>query len=380
MAKTLAVVIGRFGPTHKYHAKNLLALTQEYDHTIVLLGTSLTSRDIKNPFLWQQRRDMIKMTCKDLGMYTGNMSFYPVRDYMYSRNDNAWIFQVQEIVNTKMAELEADGSEWTQPEIVGVNKDDSSYYLKNFPQWTSHIVQPVRFDSSYTIGATDIRAAMFEDRWSDIANHVTFSVREYLKEWITTEEGDRLKKEYHANLKNVRVLGYPLKDEDGNEVRDSDGRRLLVEEEKYRPISVTTDNVITWRGHVLLIRRRSHPGKGLWALPGGFLEADETVDVGAFRELEEETKIKYYSNDTRVPLSLNKNWYRNSKVFDYPFRSRRGRTITTAFHLVIPDEFEVDIEPSSDADRVQWFSLLDVKQMGYELFEDHQDIIEHFTR
>ena len=66
------------------------------------------------------------------------------------------------------------------------------------------------------------------------------------------------------------------------------GKSLLVDALAL----MTVDAVVVQSGHILLVKRGDMPGKGLWALPGGFLNQEETMLDGAIRELKEETKIK----------------------------------------------------------------------------------------
>lgn len=68
---------------------------------------------------------------------------------------------------------------------------------------------------------------------------------------------------------------------------------------------------------------------GLWALPGGFVEADETLLQSAVREVAEETRLDRTLAHIAEHLLV-------SHVFDYPKRSARGRTITHGFHFRFP--------------------------------------------
>ena len=49
--------------------------------------------------------------------------------------------------------------------------------------------------------------------------------------------------------------------------------------------------ILEWRGRVLLVKRNIEPGKGLWCLPGGFIEAGETAEEAVTREVREETGL-----------------------------------------------------------------------------------------
>ena len=111
------------------------------------------------------------------------------------------------------------------------------------------------------------------------------------------------------------------------------------------------------------------PGKGLWALPGGFLNQEETMLDGAIRELKEETKIK-------VPVPVLKGSIKGSKTFDAPNRSSRGRTITQAFFIDLGVGELPKVKGSDDAEKAFWVPFNQVKQE--KMFEDHFHIIDNF--
>jgi bifunctional NMN adenylyltransferase/nudix hydrolase len=362
---TLAVVIGRFQPVHLFHVQTLIGRARSYDATILLLGSSSKARDEKNPLRWEERRDLILAGVGDEwgeDLDTSFLHFHPIKDYPYS--NNRWVFQIQRGVEERLAELERETGEAWEPVLVGVDKDDSTYYLRLFPQWKHDIFRPPA--STLKFSATTIRAAMFEDRWTEVGELTGPTVEAWLREWMAGDEGRRIQAEYQAAQHNRLVLAY-----------ERDG--VLVKA-PYPPIFHTTDSVVLWRGHVLLIERRAEPGKGLWALPGGHLQPDEWIRAGAVRERQEESRIRFFHKGARRRLRLHADWCRASHTFDYPGRSLRGRTITEGFLWVIPDEYEVEIMAASDAARAVWFPLYQVlHQMDYELFEDHQSIIAHFA-
>lgn len=109
---------------------------------------------------------------------------------------------------------------------------------------------------------------------------------------------------------------------------------------------------------VLLIRRKNPPFKDLWALPGGFLEMDETLEESALRELNEETNI------SDVELT-------QVGTFGHPARDPRGRVITIAYVGIINSE-QQKVVAGSDAAEVAWFSTLELPQLAF----DHSEIIE----
>jgi bifunctional NMN adenylyltransferase/nudix hydrolase len=120
-----------------------------------------------------------------------------------------------------------------------------------------------------------------------------------------------------------------------------------------------------------MIRRRAEPGRGLWALPGGYVNAniDKSVEAAMLRELREETQIK-------VPTPVLRGNIVRSRVFDAIDRSPRGRIITHAFHIQLPDGDLPKIKGSDDADKARWVPIAEIK--SEETFEDHFEIISHF--
>lgn len=130
---------------------------------------------------------------------------------------------------------------------------------------------------------------------------------------------------------------------------------------KYPHPSVTTDSVIFgFDGtsiNILLIERGIAPYKGAWALPGGFLNMDETVEEGAKRELQEETNIKDV-------------YLEQFHTFSAVDRDPRERVITIAFFaLVSKDKFE--IIAGDDANKAQWYEWNHLPPLAF----DHADVI-----
>ena len=110
---------------------------------------------------------------------------------------------------------------------------------------------------------------------------------------------------------------------------------------KYERPSVTVDIAVFCRGKVLLIKRGNHPFIGSWALPGGFVNPDETCEQAAARELKEETGVE------SVPEQLH--------TYSDPHRDPRTRIITVAYTAgfdTLPDTAAGD-----DAADAKWFDI-----------------------
>jgi 8-oxo-dGTP diphosphatase len=108
--------------------------------------------------------------------------------------------------------------------------------------------------------------------------------------------------------------------------------------------------------NILLIQRDKSPFEGSWALPGGFMEIDETLENAAYRELKEETGI------TSIKL-------KQLGIFDKPGRDPRGRVISVAFYALL--DKHVLPKAASDARQARWFSFNNLPPLAF----DHAEII-----
>ena len=131
---------------------------------------------------------------------------------------------------------------------------------------------------------------------------------------------------------------------------------------RYPHPAVTTDIVIfTIRQDelkVLLIKRALPPHRNQWALPGGFIKLEESLEEGAKRELQEETGV------TGVYLE-------QLYTFGRPDRDPRERVITVAYYALIPSD-ELEPKAASDAENVSWFGLKELPDLAF----DHKRILK----
>src|SRR3982750_3910403 len=100
---------------------------------------------------------------------------------------------------------------------------------------------------------------------------------------------------------------------------------------------------------VLLIERDGEPFRGTWALPGGFVQLDETLDAAARRELREETGL-----GEGVFLE-------QLYTFGDLGRDPRERVVSVAYYaLVALDRHAAQLHAASDARSAAWFGVSDV--------------------
>lgn len=130
-------------------------------------------------------------------------------------------------------------------------------------------------------------------------------------------------------------------------------------------MQVTVDAVIVRTledgDEVLLIERKHAPFEGSWAIPGGFVDMDETLADAAKRELYEETGV--------VVDKLHQ-----LHTFDAIHRDPRDRTISTVFIGYATEESL--LKAGDDASSADWFSLDALPPLAF----DHENILEYVRK
>lgn len=322
----LAVYIGRFQPFHNGHKYVIEEAQKIAKDVLVLIGSANASPSCKNPFTIDTRASMVrKSTSKVIVDY--------LDDFTYE--ENQWIAEVQELV----AEHSCKNSKIC---LIGYDKDETSYYLKNFPQWKVETV-----DYFEVIDATQIRDLMFQGKLSFISGAVPEKVLDAIVDWYNKSTRVDLLEEY-LFIKDYKEAwaGSP-----------------------YPPTFQTVDAVVVQSGHVLLVERGELPGKGLWAMPGGFIQENERLIDACIRELREETKLK-------IPEPVLRGSIVKKETFDHPGRSQRGRTITRAFLIQLDDSQELPkVKGNDDAKHAKWVPLVDFYNMPEKMYEDHYHIV-----
>lgn len=119
-------------------------------------------------------------------------------------------------------------------------------------------------------------------------------------------------------------------------------------------ISKTKDNP-----RIILIERKNPPFEKCWALPGGFIEMNETLEQSALRELKEETGLTLTS-------------LKQFAAYGDPGRDPRERTVSIVFYTIL--ENEIDPCAGDDAEKTKWFPVKNIPPLAF----DHKKILEDF--
>ena len=110
---------------------------------------------------------------------------------------------------------------------------------------------------------------------------------------------------------------------------------------------------------VLLIKRSIEPFKNMWAIPGGFVRINESLEQAAKRELEEETGVK----DVYLEQLF---------TFGDVERDPRGRVITVAYFALVNSE-KIKLEAKTDVSKAKWFSVSKLPKLAF----DHEKILQY---
>lgn len=345
------VFIGRFQPLHAGHEHLIRSALEKVDRLIILIGSANIARDVRNPFTFDERRAMIRAAFA-YEMAEGRVIVEALDDHLYS--DTAWVNEVQRRVNRIVLDhgnghgFQASGLRDFRVALTGYGKDATSYYLDMFPEWSN-----IQIDSPYgTFSSTDVRKRLFQ-RIPDVPDNILAShTAEFLRTFTMGEDFRRLLEEAEYLEDYPRQWG--------------------------KGPFVTADAVVIQSGHILLIRRGGLPGRGLLALPGGFVDPGERIRDAAIRELREETSIG--DSKGQIPPAMLASFIADARtqVFDAPTRSLRGRIITHAFLFRLPKRRKLfTVKGGDDAAHAQWYRLGDLSPEMF--FEDHWSIIEEMA-
>lgn len=325
----LGVVIGRFQPPHLGHLHLIDKALELSKYVLIIIGSPNLARSCKNPFTIGERTAML---VEFLGE-RDNVFMTSVSDFLA---DVKWVRQVNLIIGHYATQICA-----SKIGIIGCDKDGSSYYLKSFPNR-----EVVCIEQHGNYHSTQIRKGLF----MGILNPVVFpyELLDYIESHVYGSAWFKELTEEFAWLENYK--------------------KSIAEE--YPPTFCTADVIAhnSEGSHVVLVTRKNHPGKGLLALPGGFVHPEETTIFAALRELQEETGIIKRDGDLC-----------DSSWIETPGRDQRARIITHVFSFIVYDHEIEQLKAGDDAEKVHWYPVQLIKTNMENFYADHGLILaEHF--
>jgi len=332
----LAVLIGGFEPFDAGQRAAVQAALAAAPRAVVLVGSHGAARSLRHPWTGEERSAMLRAAFNEAE--NARLEVLPVRDRLY--NEHQWLRNVQAALDP----LHPAGARVVQIALAGQRAPLQ-------PDWSVLEAQPQQ-----GLDFWSVRRGVF----GDAADFAALEAR-LPPSTVAFLHRFRASADFGALAEELRYI---------ERFRDS------WRQAPYPPVLVTTDAVVACAGHLLLVQRGHAPGKGLWALPGGFLDQDETLLDGCLRELREETGLALARAALEAAL-------RASHVFDAPYRSLRGRTVTHAYAFSLHDGTLRDgalpsVAGGDDAADARWVPLARFHAMEAQMFEDHYHIARFF--
>lgn len=348
-----SVVIGRFQPLHVGHERLIDHALKISKTVILLVGSANQARSVRNPFSFEERKSMIERVYSRETRMDRRILIFGIEDFVYS--NDAWVARAQSIVNETILThgnkggVVLHGLNDFKVVLVGLEKDISTTYLRWFPQW----YRACPDDALLAFSATDIR--------NDYFRRVS-----HLPHGLCSDMTVQFLSRFMLSRDHLRLI---------EEAEYLERYKASWASAPFPPVFVTVDAIAVQRGHLLLVERKHAPGRGLLALPGGFVDVNETLRRSVVRELREETEIS--DEKGPIPPAMLDSFIDDAetRVFDAPERSQRGRVITHAFVFRFPDRSELfSVKGADDAEHADWYQLGNLKP--HQFFEDHWSILQ----
>lgn len=366
--KKVAIFIGRFQPFHlgHQHVVEKAYQSNKYKQIVFLLGSSEQARTPKNPFTFEERKKMISSTLDSLQIDNKEeikVNILPIHDFIY--DNQKWIAEVQNQISSVVKEDD-------EIVLIGNIKDETSEYLKYFPQYETDFTAGL---TKNKLSATDLRFKYFSlyEQISKVKETKSYLVdlNALLKTVFKEDLNDEVVK-FLVSFSITKALDLHKLVEEFKYIQNY--RKTMLEKLPFKNIAFFTgDALVTCAGHILLVKRKIAPGKGLYALPGGFFDGQNDLNSieTAIRELYEETKIG-------LPKQYIRSHIVKSDEFGDFNRSERWRVITKAVYVKLPDTELPKVKGSDDAAEAIWMPFVDLKKNRDKFFEDHLSIIDTF--
>jgi bifunctional NMN adenylyltransferase/nudix hydrolase len=364
MEHAIAGCLGRFQPVHLGHVALVQRALASAQRVVVAIGSAWQARTPRNPFTWQERADMLLASLAP--EQAARIHMLPIRDYYDTQR---WAKALIDGVMEFRMQAKSQGhfpshalSDVPEILLLGRFADDSvarydcfrNWLIQPEPKFGSISGQQIR-DKLFSVGSTNGLAShqslSLQELLAEISGWVPLATLQWLERFVTSPDYQRLCIE-HQDLRDYK---------------------LSWQSAPYPPVFVTCDALVQCQSRVLLIQRKSPPGQGLLALPGGFIDQRETLLQSALRELREETSIDL--TDQELLHHLTDSW-----VFDHPDRSQRGRIITHGYHFNLGDRTPPRTQAADGAQSILWMDCRELIQREDQFHDDHFIILDRFLK
>ena len=336
-----AVCAGHFQPLHRHDLALIQTALRHAQRVVVVLAGAGLARSPAHPLSWGERADLIRASLPP--READRLRFLPLRE-LGDAGRNA------QALRDGLARLSGEAPD-TVLRVLPAGEPEAAW-------WQAMAAAPVLQAPAAEAGP-----------WPDEA-----ALRD---QWFNADSPSRGLARLASQLApdTLKTLGHQI-DTTRYEALRAEWRTLRQQREAwavapYPPVFVTVDAVVRCAGHVLLIRRDRHPGAGLLALPGGFLEQQDTLLESALREVQEETRLALPLAEWRAALQ-------GVAVFDAPGRSQRGRTITHAHFFDLGQRPLPAVSGDDDAREALWVAQQDLAGLEEQFFDDHFVVLDHF--
>lgn len=330
----LAACVGHFVLPDEVQLELLRSALSRAERVRVFITRAWQAASARQPFGWRERADMLAASLDNARL--SRIDFEPVREHWDAK-------RTLRAVQAGLAPHHPAGTPvlclWSGPEPEPEDRP-RGWAFEELGD-TDARSEP-RLDALYA--AHEPEAA-----WRGMEDELAPGTRERVRAWLDTPELARLREEWRLIDREKKVwaaVPYPV-------------------------TLVTVDAVVRSGGYVLLVERGRSPGRGLWALPGGFLERGDTVLQSALRELVEETGLPLSERAMRERL-------RSVKVFDHPERSQRGRVVTHAHFFDLGEDSPPPVRGGDDAAAARWLPVAQLADMETRLHDDHFHVLDEF--
>lgn len=347
----LSIVILRGQIVHNAHIECFKEAFKRSDRVLILVGSSNSPRTIENPFTFAERKVLFDDILNNICGENEHYFIHPINDYIL--DDQKWVKQIPSAV-AHYSNL--DNVTISSVAVIGGAKNE--FYISLLPK-EYEIIVPELFvhivgykKEVIKLNATDMRKQYFCNYYEEADKMI---------EPLVPVETFKFLQEFRKN----KWYGY---------IAACWGRINDLNKAYGTGPFFTCDNVIMQKDKILLIKRKNHPGKGLWAIVGGYFDnTDFSLVHGSYRELIEETNISISFEDYQKNIV-------ETRIFDNPKRSLVARLITSASFVILPYDIEYTIKAADDALEVKWFYIDEIMDMANIMYDDHYEIIRSFLK